>query len=461
FRRDDDDGETTSAEARNVLSSLQRVAGRRSVQSILSPYSFPDLPTLFRPVLHQTSPIAAEHLKQHLREAEVVLAQTVGKAPTRRWIYTPDGRLNHVSLEQLQQLDAARFALFAEESLEGLDDPTGGGCPEAPLSFTCAITVSTSSGRSTGYVLDSGIQDRIEELAGPDGGRSALQRLFAETAMIREEVPSRTDRIVAIGLPPLWQPRPRLTKLLFSGLRDAPWLRTFTPRQGLARLAEQVEPSERRIRFVVPRLVNEPPDDYFEQIVEAHEIIEAFRTVQPPQSLLQRLTRTTLVGESRLWWTDPVLLLQGERYAAEAADAGQRELDKITVGGSDEITLTSRRAEIPVEVFNDANYDVSVTVRIRSSDLRLDETFARTVQAQGLHQLSVDVAAPSSGIFTVFVTVETPNGRRIDGKEVQVRSTEFNEIALGLTFGALAFLVLFYITRAIRNRRGPEAETTP
>ncbi|HZA19378.1 MAG TPA: hypothetical protein VE889_00875, partial [Actinomycetota bacterium] len=38
-----------------------------------------------------------------------------------------------------------------------------------------------------------------------------------------------------------------------------------------------------------------------------------------------------------------------------------------------------------------------------------------------------------------------------------VRSTEFNEIALGLTFGALAFLILFYVVRGLRNRR--EADT--
>jgi hypothetical protein len=67
--------------------------------------------------------------------------------------------------------------------------------------------------------------------------------------------------------------------------------------------------------------------------------------------------------------------------------------------------------------------------------------------------LTVDVAAQSSGIFPLVVTVETPDGTFITDKTIEVRSTEFNEIALGLTFGALAFLILFYITRAIRGRR--------
>jgi len=33
-----------------------------------------------------------------------------------------------------------------------------------------------------------------------------------------------------------------------------------------------------------------------------------------------------------------------------------------------------------------------------------------------------------------------------------VSSTQFNKVALGITFGALAFLVLFYAVRAARRR---------
>ena len=463
YRRDDEDGRAgqTSAGATQARALVERIAGitqRRSVQSLLAPYSFPDLPTLFdRFEAPLPSELPPHHVEQQLREAEVVLSETFGKAPPRNWIYTPGGRLSLRPLEELQQLGAARFTVFAEELLEPLEDPVGGGCPEAPLSFTCAVSVPTTVGRSTGYVLDGGIQDRVSDIARGGDGRAAIQRFFAETAMIREEVPSRTDRVVAIGFPGLWEPAPWVTKLLFGGLRDAPWLQTYTPREGLAALSEQVEPTQRRIRSVAPRLLNEPDTGYLEEVARADEIVVALGGIQPPPSLLQRLTRNTLVSESRLWWSDPTLLIEGERYATDAADEAERELGKITIGGNNEVALTSRRAQVPVVIFNDAAYEVSVNVHINSPDLNLDERFPVTVQANGLRQLSVDVAAQSSGIFPLFVTVETPDGREILQKRIQIRSTEFNEIALGLTFGALAFLILFYITRAFR-RRAPRAE---
>ena len=465
YRREDEDGRSgaeSAEQASALLENIRQLTARRSVQSILAPYSFPDLPTLFELFGEDSeSQIAPDHTLQQLREAESVLSQALGKTPPRSWIYTPGGRLNNDALEELQTLEAARFTLFAEESLEPLEDPDGGGCPEPPLSFTCPVSVTTSFGRSTGFVLDPDLQDRVGEIARGDGGRGAIQRLFAETAMIREEVPSRTDRAIAIGLPGVWEPAPWVTRLLFEGLRDAPWLQTLTPREGLEALAERVEPTERRIRFAVRPLLNEPDVEYVEEIALADEIVDSFGAVQPPSSLIQRLTRNTLVSESRLWWSDPTLLLEGERFAEETIEESERELGKVTIGPTDEIALTSRQAEVPLEVFNDASYDVNVTVNITSADLRIDETERITVQARGLHQLSVDVRAQSSGIFTVFVEVETPDGLLIDRQPIQVRSTEFNEIALGLTFGALAFLVLFYVTRFLRTRRTQPANGPP
>lgn len=439
--------------ARDLIADIEKITGRSSVQSILAPYSFPDLPSMFD-LFDAPSGLPTAHIEQQLREAEVVMSEAFGRSPLRNWIYSPGGRLNQESLEELQ-LQGARYTLFAEDSLEPLENPEGGGCPEPPLSFTCPIAVTTSVARTTGYVLDGDLQQRVADIARGDEGRAAIQRFFAETAMIREEVPSRTDRVIAIGFPGIWQPPPWSTELLINGLREAPWLQSYTPDEGISVLTDETELTQRRIRSVAPKLTNEPDDGYLQEITAADEVVAAFRGIQPPPGLLQRLTRNTLVSESRLWWRDTTLLAEGERYATDAAAEADRELGKITIGGSDEISLTSTSAEVPIVIFNDASYEVSVNVHIVSTDLNLEETFPITVQANGLRQLSVDVAAQSSGIFPLFVTVETPDGTEIHpAKEIQIRSTEFNEIALGLTFGALAFLVLFYITRAVRGHRG-------
>jgi hypothetical protein len=39
-------------------------------------------------------------------------------------------------------------------------------------------------------------------------------------------------------------------------------------------------------------------------------------------------------------------------------------------------------------------------------------------------------------------------------KRITIRSTAFNRVALGITFGALAFLIFFYMFRVLRRRRG-------
>jgi hypothetical protein len=69
----------------------------------------------------------------------------------------------------------------------------------------------------------------------------------------------------------------------------------------------------------------------------------------------------------------------------------------------------------------------------------------------------VDIRAGSSGIFPLEVAVETPDGSyEIDKRSITVRSTEFNQVALLITLGALGFLVFFFLLRGIRRRRGPD-----
>ncbi|HWL64868.1 MAG TPA: DUF6049 family protein, partial [Actinomycetota bacterium] len=170
------------------------------------------------------------------------------------------------------------------------------------------------------------------------------------------------------------------------------------------------------------------------------------------------LRRNLLVAQSRLWITDPALLAGAESFAAETLQETEDELDKVRIGGIEEIRLTSRRGEIPIEIFNGTDYDVAVNIKVLSADLRLNETLPEVLQPGRFRQLTVDVSASSSGIFPVEVSVETPDGSyEIDRKSITVRSTEFNEIALVITLGALAFLIVFYVMRWFR-RREPEDE---
>ena len=438
-------GSDDAIAARRFLDRLEALLAAPPVQPLLVPYAFPDLPA--RP--DQAGP--------QLFEGEAVLTEHLDIEPDRSWVFPPGGRLDENSLEELQLATAASRSFFTASSLEPLTDPAGGGCPDPVLSFTCPITVSTAVASTNGYALDSDLQRRVTDLIDAQEPRLMLQRFFAETATIREELPGSPGRVIPVVLPALWTPPPWVARVLLQGLHKAPWLKTVTPAEGL-QATGSVEARPRTLRSPIGKLEGAPGREYFESIEEAQTSVETLKGIEPPAALLERLTRNTLVAESRSWWSAGSLD-EGIEYAEETAEEAQAELDKITIGDTDEIGLTSRTAPVQVTIFNDADYPARVNVHVSSPELNVERTFSETVRARGLSQVKFDVVAETSGIFALEVELQTPEGADIGERQViSIRSTEFNEIALGLTFGALAFLVLFYVTRGARRRRVSEED---
>jgi hypothetical protein len=300
------------------------------------------------------------------------------------------------------------------------------------------------------------LQDRFSDLVDGIDVRLGIQNFFAETAMVREETPGVGGRVVQATMPSLWHPGRETLDRLLNGLREAPWIETLTPSEALD---VSVEPSPRRLVPTLGRLaIQAPADDLFADISSTWELVESFRLLRPLPELTERLTRNLLVAQSRLWGASPELSGRADDYVADTLRRTREELEKITIGGTEEIRLTSQRGEIPIEVFNDTNYEVTLNVRIISPDLRLDETYPLVLEAGRFQQIPVDIAARSSGIFPVEVSLETPDGTyQIDTRSITVRSTEFNQVAVVITMGALAFLVLFYLVPRLRRKPDPEA----
>jgi hypothetical protein len=217
------------------------------------------------------------------------------------------------------------------------------------------------------------------------------------------------------------------------------------------------------LKSSIEPLASEPDSTYFDAIENAQELVRSFSEIRPPPSMVQRLTRNALVAQSRLWWRDALAQSRGADYAQATSAEIDREFSNITVKGLDEISLTSERGDIPVVVFNDSDYAIAVAVRLVASQLELDQDrFEFTVEPHSSHQLTAHARVRSSGIFPLRVDLETPDGSfRIASKSVRIRSTEFNVIALTITFGALAFLVFFYLARLLRARRRARSEGAP
>jgi hypothetical protein len=436
-----------SIAARSVLDRLSSLIQETGVQPIQVPYSFPDLPAL-------TRSLPAERTSLEFTEGAEVLDGALGVQPGTEWSFAPAGRLDGETLASLQRAAGVEHSFFNPDSIDSPPNVVQEGCPQAFASFTCAISVRTTEGPADGFVGDPGLQERLGDLARGGDDRLDLQRFFAETAAIRQELPSVSGRVVHATIPSLWHPSPELSRQLLEGLRTAPWLRTVTPSEGLA-----LPDLETRARTLVPQIVpleDGPSFDYFNTIEDAAESTSHFELIGPPPSIVQRMVRNTLVAQSRLWWSDLALLGRGVSYAQATLNEIDDEYSKLTLGTPNQIRLTSRQGEIPLVVFNETGYPVTVDIRITSQqlDLELEPSLieGRRMEPDSTNQIIIKASARSSGIFPMTISLETPDGFPISSKVVTVSSTEFNEVALGITIGAFAFLVLFYVTRAIRRR---------
>jgi len=261
-------------------------------------------------------------------------------------------------------------------------------------------------------------------------------------------------------MPSLLHPKPLLSKRLLGGLRGAPWLRTVTPAEGI----DVAEPEPRSEAFIqaFSALDKEPPADLFEKIADTEAFLDDFRRMQPPEQLVERLRRNTLVAQSRLWWSNPDLLEAADGYLEGTLDQAEAEIAKISVGGPSEINLTSREGEIPLVVSNGTGFPTTVSVSVTSPQpdlvLKPGSVPPQKIAADDTYQFTIEANARSSGIFPIEVVVQTSDGSLdLAYKKITVRSTEFNRIAVGLTLGALAFLVLFYLMWVARRRRTESA----
>lgn len=421
---------------------------RRGVQPLLVPYSLPDLPGLEE---HSEADIGAQ-----LTQGQDVLRSALDVDVGRSWVFPPAGRLNADTIEALKQAGAENL-FFSPSSLGEMVNPLVAGCPEPALSFACPAAVKSALGGTTiGYAADADVQDRLAALARPGSDRLELQRFFAETAIIREELPGRSDRIISASLPALWQPSAKTTRLLYGGLATAPWLRTITPEAGLEL---GIEVAEREAVDVLPESPNQLIAADYADITEANDVVQSFSEMEPPTSLLQRLQRNILVAESRSWWSDVELARTGLEYASTAAEEAVREMDKVDVA-INKVVLTSSKGKILLSVENSADYPVRIRIRVESLKLAPDPPLIDARFEEGLTREFVDVTARATGIFSLEVTVTTPDdGYLIQQLSRPVRSTEFNRIALGITIGALLFLIGFYIQRWFKRRHSRRSST--
>lgn len=301
----------------------------------------------------------------------------------------------------------------------------------------------------------------VEDLFdGPDPSALRAERVVAALAEIAYETPSIARGIV-IAPPARWDPDLRTMETVIGALRTLPLVQSATLDELFAGISnEQVLGTDvqRRLVPAVPPATPVTADAYDSTVSK----LAAFRAVVGPKDPV------VVQGEAALR-TNISTTISSAR-ANTALTRINNEIDAFAAGvraDAKRITLTSRRADVPLTFENDLKPARNVTVRVHLDSAKLtfpkgaDQTI---VLKPGSNTRSFTVEARASGTFPMTIRITSPDGGLEFGSPVRVtvRSAVFGGWAVGVTIAALVFLAGWWANHFRRTRRNRRlAGTSP
>jgi hypothetical protein len=283
--------------------------------------------------------------------------------------------------------------------------------------------------------------------------------VLAALSVIALEQPNRT-RGVVIDTPVLWDAPPARVQALLAGLREHPLLRGADVTDLFASVLPATtnrKPYSRSLAPVPTRTVPVRPSQYAAGQREVDGLASMIGEHEPLVGLLRSQLLLSLAG--RTPQTGRAVSRDRLRSIHEAV-AGIAS--KVQAPASKSVTLTSRRANIPLSIENSSHQTVKVRVTLASQKLEFPRGSDRLlVLPPGENRTEFfDVDARASGTFPVQVTWSSPD-RGIDLQRARytVRSSVVSGVGLILTIGAVLFLAVWWLAHWRRNRR-PSAPAT-
>ena len=317
-----------------------------------------------------------------------------------------------------------------------------------PFSPSQAFVLDTTGGASRAVATAPFVENLFE---GSDPSALRAQRVVAALAEVAYENPS-IPRGIVIAPPARWSPDLTTMDTVVGALRSLPLVESATLDDLFATISnEQVlgTPVQRRLAPAVPAPTPVSAGEY--QIAAKES--SAYRDV------VGNRDPVVVDGEEALL-TSLSTSISPERAHAEIAriDEAVRAFTSGVTADEKRITLTSRRAEVPLTFENNLEpaRDVTVRVHLESAKLLFPNGADQSVPLKpGSNTIGFTVEARASGTFPMTISVTSQNGKLAFGAPVRVtvRSAVFGGWAVGVTVAALVFLAGWWANHFRRTRR--------
>jgi len=321
---------------------------------------------------------------------------------------------------------------------------------------TAHTTIGVPGGTVDVALTDAAVDDAV--MAGvsrPEDARWAEQRFLAETLLFTEELPS-TQRDIVVAPDRRWQPPAHYAEALLDDTATMPWLQPVTLDQ--VRASTPSDAPRGQLSYPARERRAELPQPYLRDVAAMGARIADLESifVDPKTQTARELFLGGLRVESAAWRTD----LRAARQLLNATDASVRaDYAKVQIVSSGLVTLTSSSGTVAVSVANRLDQPVRVRLAVDAGG-RAKVTDKRAVQTLGagqLTQLEVHMQAQTNGVFRVRAQLLTPTADlRPYGREqtLLVRSTAYGTVALGISGGAFAVLLIAVAVRLTRRGLG-------
>ncbi|MCU1602664.1 MAG: hypothetical protein JWO22_3373 [Frankiales bacterium] len=394
------------------------------------------------------------------------------------------GILTTQAAEALRPQNAQPFAYVLDES--AFPDLEDAGRTRSPSAH---VTLGPATDPLHGLAVEDTLSTLLLGQSGlQEGDRLAEQRFIAETAIIAAEAPG-TSRTFVLSPDRYSDARVGAMAQSLRDLGRLPWLCPVAlepltqpaTEGGGESCANPASPTEarRNVDREDPRTGlrqgtdAQLPASYLSEV--AHQGRRATQltqqvlgtdsagsggTAETIDKLQRRLHQAVARAESSAWRQDASGQADQLRRLNGAMTALVQQVNVLT----GRVLLTSDKGTIQVAVENKSDLPLQIRLQFQIPGRRDVETALVTVPKKSSVPVGVKVSGLRSGTFPVAVQMRDREDKAFRGfVYVQVRSTRYGRLALGLTFAAAAVLFIAAGTRIARRAlgRGKQAPGDP
>jgi len=427
---------TATVVLRELRALMKRQRSSRTVEFLEAPFTPVNLDEL-------ASAGLADELHSQLTEAASIFRTTLSTAP-------PGGPYLSTT-----PLDNAAIADLVKEGIKRVVIPdtglpvTGSMTRMSPFHLNPSVT-RASRPATAGLpvvVADSALATHFA----PDGDPAlAAHRFLAQVAQIFFEEPFGAQARGVVVVPTSLPSSPAFLRDVLTGLRTSPIAEQSTVLSVFSAVPVGADGAARTITAVP----NRSPASYFfaSSLENALSTTTAIRSIVPDDAtFLSRVEDAVLLAETsglrRPIWT---------RYATGPLSAVGEIEHAISVSGARTVTLTQRRAKVPITIVSTFPSPIYATLQLASSTLVIapGDRNRPLVLRRKNSPLEVPVTARTSGVSTIGIQLTSPRGGIVLLDEVYtIRSTAFSIVAVALSVAALAILALWWLRSHLRRRR--------